>query len=53
MKHSDFCETPDLVIRLGVDFVFPLSQEEQEEDQEEQPSKSNRKMLTAGRIFGT
>ena len=31
-----FCQTSDLGLRLEVDFVFPLSQEQQEEE-EEQP----------------
>ena len=30
------CQTSDLGLRLEVDFVFPLSQEEQEEE-EQQP----------------
>ena len=39
---SLFCQTLGLVLRLRVDFVLPLSQEqqeqeEQEEEQEEQP----------------
>ena len=34
-----YCQTSDLGLRLEVDFVFPLSQqEEQEEKQEEEPS---------------
>ena len=38
-----YCQTPGLVLRLRVDFVLPLSQEQQEEqeqeeqEQEEQP----------------
>ena len=32
------CQTSDLGLRLEVDFVFPLSQEQQEqEEQQEQP----------------
>ena len=31
--NLQFCQTP--VFRLGVDFVLPLSQEEQKEEQEE------------------
>ena len=38
---DDFCQTLGLVLRLRVDFVLPLSQEQQEEqeerEQEEQP----------------
>ena len=32
-----FCQTSDLGLRLEVDFVFPLSQEEQQQEQEQQP----------------
>ena len=32
-----FCQTPGYVFRLGVEFVLPLSQQEQE--QEEPPTK--------------
>ena len=32
-----YCQTLGLVLRLRVDFVLPLSQEQQEEEQEEQP----------------
>ena len=31
-----YCQTLGLVLRLRVDFVLPLSQEQQEEEQEEQ-----------------
>ena len=52
-----FCQTPILVLRLGVDFVLPLSQEEQAQEEqvqhEQPPPKSNRKTLTSGQIFGT
>ena len=40
-----FCQTPVLVLRRGVDFVLPLSQEE-EEEKEQPPPKSNRWSLT-------
>ena len=36
MTHTTFnicCQTSDLGLRLEVDFVFPLSQEEQEEQE--------------------
>ena len=33
---TNFCQTLGLVLRLRVDFVLPLSQQEQEQ-QEEQP----------------
>ena len=29
------CQTPGLVLRLGVDFVLPLSQQEEEKEQEQ------------------
>ena len=32
---SSYCQTPGLIFRLGVDFVLPLSQ--QEEKEQEQP----------------
>ena len=31
-----YCQTLGLVLRLRVDFVLPLSQEQQEQEQEEQ-----------------
>ena len=34
-----YCQTSDLGLRLEVDFVFPLSQEEQQEQQEEPLTK--------------
>ena len=39
MEHNSFnCQTLGLVLRLRVDFVLPLSQQEQQEEQEqEQP----------------
>ena len=30
---QDFCQTSDLGLRLEVDFVFPLSQEEQQQEE--------------------
>ena len=49
-----YSQTPVLILKLGVDFVLPLSQEEeQDKEQEQLPPKSKRKMLTAGWIFGT
>ena len=32
-----FCQTLGLVLKLRVDFVLPLSQEEQEQEEQEQP----------------
>ncbi len=38
IKILDFCQTLGLVLRLRVDFVLPLSQEEeQQEEQEQEP----------------
>ena len=31
-KWKVFCQTPDQVFRLGVDFVLPLSQEQEQEE---------------------
>ena len=46
-----FCLTSDLGLRLEVDFVFPLSQEQQEE--EEPPPKSKGRICTTGLEIGT
>ena len=46
----NFCQTPVLVLRQGVDFVLPLSQEQQEE---QPPPKSIRKKCTTALQFGT
>ena len=35
----DFCQTLGLVLRLRVDFVLPLSQEEEEQEEQEPPTK--------------
>ena len=43
-KH-DYCQTLGLVLRLRVDFVSPLSQEQQEE-QEEQEQEEQEEPLT-------
>ena len=53
-----FCQTLGLVLRLRVDFVLPLSQEEeqeeQEEEQEEEPlPKSIRSGCNRRRKFDT
>ena len=39
---SQFCQTLGLVLRLRVDFVLPLLQEEQEEEQKEQEQEQVR-----------
>ena len=47
-----FCQTPGLVLRLGVDFVLPLSQQqEQEEEEEESSLKSFRRESTQSLKF--
>ena len=37
-----YCQTPGLVLRLGVDFVLPLSQEQQEKEEEPSPKSYKR-----------
>ena len=37
---SKYCQTPGLVLRLGVDFVLPLSQQQQEEEQQQEPHQN-------------
>ena len=34
-----YCQTSDLGLRLEVDFVFPLSQQEEEQEEQEPLSK--------------
>ena len=34
LSNMYFCQTSDLGLRLEVDFVFPLSQEQEEEEQQ-------------------
>ena len=36
-KNFPFCQTLGLVLRLRVDFVLPLSQQEQQQEQQEEP----------------
>ena len=36
LSELRYCQTPVQVLGLGVDFVLPLSQEEQQEEQQEQ-----------------
>ena len=36
-----YCQTSDLGLRLEVDFVFPLSQEEEQQEQQEQEPHQN------------
>ena len=40
-RKAQYCQTSDLGLRLEVDFVFPLSQQEQEE-QEPSPKFSQK-----------
>ena len=35
-SKPDYCQTPVLGLGLGVDFVLPLSQQEQEQQEQEQ-----------------
>ena len=37
LNQFDYCQTPGLVFRLGVDFVLPLSQEQEQEQEQEEP----------------
>ena len=49
-----FCQTPDYVFSLGVDFVLPLSQQEQEQEQEQEPPpKSMKRGFTRSLKFDT
>ena len=41
------CQTPGLGLRLGIDFVFPLSQQEQQEP----PPKSKMEFDTKDQVF--
>ena len=36
--YFKYCQTLGLVLRLRVDFVLPMSQEQKEEQQQEQPT---------------
>ena len=31
LNQFDYCQTPGLVFRLGVDFILPLSQQQQQD----------------------
>ena len=42
----DFCQTLGLVLRLRVDFVLPLSQEEQQEQEQEQEEQEEQEPPT-------
>ena len=48
----NFCQTPGKVFSLGVDFVLPLSQEQQQQEQEPLP-KSIRRGCTRSMKFDT
>ena len=43
-----FCQTLGLVLRLRVDFVLPLSQEEQEQEEQEQEEQPLTKIYQKG-----
>ena len=47
-KKTKFCQTQGLVLRLRVDFVLLLSQEEQQEQQEEQEQEPLTKIYQKG-----
>ena len=38
--HTGYCQTLGLVLRLRVDFVLPLSQEQQQEEQQQDPNQN-------------
>ena len=44
----EFCQTLGLVLRLRVDFVLPLSQQEQEEQEEQQEEQPLTKIYQKG-----
>ena len=46
--NIDCCQTLGLVLRLRVDVVLPLSQEQQEEEQEEQEEQPLTKIYQKG-----
>ena len=43
-----FCQTLGLVLRLRVDFVLPLSQEQQEQEEQEQQEQPLTKIYQKG-----
>ena len=43
-----FCQTLGLVLRLRVDFVLPLSQEQQEQEEQEQEEQPLTKIYQKG-----
>ena len=43
-----FCQTLGLVLRLRVDFVLPLSQEEQQEQEEQEEQEPPTKIYQMG-----
>ena len=47
-KLIQYCQTLGLVLRLRVDFVLPLSQEQQEEQQQEQQQEPPTKIYQKG-----
>ena len=54
LNQFDYCQTPGLVFRLGVDFILPLPQEQQEQQEEKEPSPKYIRRGSARRwIFDT
>ena len=48
-----YCQTPGLGLRLGVDFVLPLSQgEEQQQEQEQEKEEPSPKSIRGGVLEG-
>ena len=45
MTSFYYCQTPGKVFRLGVDFVLPLSQQEEQEQEEEPLTKIYQKAV--------
>ena len=43
-----YCQTPDKIFRLGVDFVLPLSQEEDQQEHEEEQQEPLTKIYEKG-----
>ena len=46
LNRNEYCQTLDLVLRLRVDFVLPLSQEQQEEQEQEEQEEQEEQPLT-------
>ena len=46
-----YCQTPVQVLGLGVDFVLPLSQEQQEQQEQEQQQEEPHQNIPEGNIL--